>query len=248
VRKVKEIRDAFSKGNVIISRRGVFIIYSDPSDNSWITQEFEGDYKSVFEELLNNADRFSISVGIHSGVSFRFIHDGEIDGDVDEVIFPSLEKEVTIEELRQRSASMPVNKDRVRIVGKILSDAFDGRDFTNDYDMAEGLSNWILALSEYDREPTVSFESLRTWENLRRFAKSFYGIYPKIGNMEFYAPTRDDPVGSVEIQISCDKDTVFEFPDKAKIAFHKMLYTADCVYIETGFIGSEVFQNITLIS
>ena len=249
MRTVKELRQAFSKGSILISKRGVFVIYHRPLDSKrWITQSLEGDYKATFEDLLDNADRFKIATHIGSGSEFGFLNDSVVDGEFDDVIFPRLEEELSIQEIRERARGIPPDPERIKAVRQMLKDAFGGRDLSDDDDVAEGLSNWLLALAERDHPKVVPIQQLRTWGTLERYAREFYQDFPKIGTMEFEPPTAYEPSGSVTFNIISNKNEEFLFSQKAKDLFYKMLYTADSICIESGLSESEVYLNITFFT
>lgn len=245
MRKIDEIREAFSKGHIVVGKRGVFVIYNNPpKDSKWISQGIDGNELLTFVDLLGGSGLFQIATKINDSVTLGFLSDKTIDGEFQDTIFPRLEEELTREQIKERKAAIQPDEKRKQDMQDLFLKHFSGINTDDEREVLSNAANWLMAVMEYDKPDAVPLKAFRNWKELKRYAQAFYQAYPKIGEMTLDDPTPTMPQGYVEFNMVSRKSEVFVLPDKAKELFYKMLAASDCFEIENGFINDEVFVNI----
>lgn len=245
MRKIEEIREAFSKGHIVVGKRGVFVVYNNPpEDSKWISQGIDGNELLTFVDLFGGSDRFQIATKINDSVTLGFLSDKTIEGEFQDAIFPRIEEELTQEQIRERRAAIKPDAKRQQDMQDLFLKHFDGVDIKDEGAVLSNAANWLMAVMEYNKPDAVPFKAFHNWKALKQYAQAFYQAYPKIGEMTLDDPTPIMPQGYVEFNIACKKNEVFLLPDKAKDLFYKMLASSDCFGIDTGFIDDEIYINI----
>lgn len=245
MRKIEEIREAFSKGNIIVGKRGVFVIYNSPPDGEyWISQSIDGNQKPVFEDLLRDSDRFRISTRIGESVTIGFLSDKAVGGEFNDVFFPRVEDEASQAEIKKKLDSIPKNEKRQQEMQDLFQKHFDGVDINDESAVLSNAANWLMAVMEFNKPDAAPISVFHSWKELKRYAQAFYQAYPKIGEVEFGDPTTVSPNGFVEFTIASKKDEEFVLPEKAKELFYKMLLVSESYYMECYIAEDEVYVTI----
>lgn len=245
MRKIEEIREAFSKGHILVGKRGVFVIYNNPpAGEYWVSQSIDGNHKSVFEDLLRDSDRFRISTKIGESVSVGFLSDKAIDGEFEDMVFPRLEEELSQAEIKKRLSESPKDPRRQQDMQDLFLKHFDGVDIKDEGAVLSNAANWLMAVMKYNKPDAAPIKVFHSWKELKRYAQAFYQAYPKIGEVEFGDPTTISPSGFVEFTIPSKKDEEFILPAKAKELFYKMLLVSESYYMECYIAEDEVYVTI----
>ena len=245
MRKIEEIREAFSKGHIVVGKRGVFVIYNNPPKGEyWISQSIDGDQKPVFEDLLNSADILRISTKIGESATIGFLSNKVIGGEFQDTVFMRIEEELTREQIKERKAAIQPDEKRKQDMQDLFNKHFDGVDLDDKSEVLSNAANWLMAVMEYNKPNAAPISVFRSWKELKKYAQAFYQTYPKIGEMEISDPTATFPNGYVEFTIASKKNEEFVFPEKAKDLFYKMLLASESYYMEFYIADDEVYITI----
>lgn len=245
MRKIEEIRETFSKGHIVVGKRGVFVIYNNPPKGEyWISQSIDGDQKPVFEDLLNGADTFKISTKIGESATIGFLSNEIVGGEFSDMLFPRLEEELSHEQIRKKMEGIPKDEKRQQDMQDLFLKHFDGVDIKDEREVLSNAANWLMAVMEYNKPDAVPISVFRSWKELKKYAQAVYQAYPKIGEIEISDPTTTIPNGYVEFTIASKRDEEFAFPQKAKELFYRMLLASESYYMEFYIAEDEVYVTL----
>ena len=224
---IEEIRNTFSKGNIVLSDGNISVIYSD---QDWITQSMDGEHKSVFSGLLESSEKFSIRIKKGNSIRFGFIS-GE-NGQV-AMYYSPLEKEMAKEEIDELLRNMNPSEE--------FMEFFNGVDLQDGDEVLEKIGEWTEKVSDRFKRKVRSVDKLRSWPEIKskalRFANS-NGCQTEIIEPD------DISDGSIDIQVPEDLTRPLVFTDKNKLDLIELVDMCEEVALEMN--SQEGYLNLLL--
>ena len=159
---INEIRNAFSKGSIVVSQRGIEVFYT--YKGQWFSQSI--DNPRIFGNLLDSSDGFVIDY--RAGRFIRFVFEN-VDDSRQVVFYSPLVSEVSVEELQEIL-------EREGNVSDEFIEFFMGTDLDDEESIAERFLDWIKRYDEEIDESIVNLSDVRKREAMRGFCDKLAGF------------------------------------------------------------------------
>ena len=221
--KIDEIRNAFSKGNVVIDEKGIAIIYTQ--NDRWITQEFDPKYQAVFADLLKHSDGLIINHQKDKSARFRFCINLE---NQNPVVFSALKEEMSLEqldkivELSMKESMAKKNQDK-------FFEFFIGTDINDQDIFIEKLAEWTEIIDEANRTNVKSLSAVIRWKEILKKATLLAGF---LGCEYEILDNNKDYDGSIALFLPEDAQKTIKILKKKKELFIELLEISIATCIE----------------
>lgn len=156
--KNKAVRNLFSKAAVVSSTDGISAVYSDK--RRWITQEMT--VQKSLCDLIRESTQIGIRIKKGARISLFFQMPT---GEQETQIFMPLEKEISVEELEERTRDMPPSEEFLAF--------FAGTDLDDEKEVLEKLRKWMEKKIEEMQTSVVKLDVIKRWSALSAKVSEF---------------------------------------------------------------------------
>lgn len=231
---IEKIRSTFSKGNIVISDKGVTVLYT--YKDRWITQEITSEFRAVFADLLRNSDELLIT---HKTGKFAKLHFHAVFDSKTPVIFQPIEEEMSIEEIREIIDSSREDPE-VQEAENQFFEFFMGVDLEDDDAVFEKLREWVNKVDEERKTNVRNLSAAMRWKTILNKATLLAGILDC--GCEVFENSNDYD-GSVTLFIPQDDSKITRVFGKSKDLFAGLLESSIVTSIEISVMDGYI--NIT---
>lgn len=238
--EIQQIRECFSRGNVVLSPSGISVIYTELPQ---VTQCFDVDFQNTFDtfrEIVNSSQYISVSINPGKSIAYNFRIPDMFD---DAIMYTQLSHELSLEELEAISNEINDNESG----NSDLFQFFDGADFEDDCDISNRLREFIAFDREKHKSGIIDLPVVSRFGKLRESIK----VLQRRGfpDIEISEPQfRDDiePTGFVSIWFDPNMKSITFFMDDNMREFQKMCSVARNADIEANI--EDGFSSITFFA
>lgn len=214
---LNDIRQAFSKANIIVNKHGLCVCYT--YNDGWFDQTFnDGNKNQFFYNLIKYCEDFNVNISKNHFIKLEFVFHGIFDN---LCIFPAIEKEMSLSELEE---IMKSNETPETIENRKECEEF----FIENGVSTETIDDFISQKLEIDDSIDIEERTLECEE--------LYNYYTYLTNMGFQCEYSDPGImtsyGFLTICLD-DKTTTYDLNQELrKVLPSLMEYSVDPIYIE----------------
>lgn len=224
--KYQEIREAFKKCGVLVSKDGVSIIFQQYPEPQFVVVDVDDDEmgnRGVFEELLESCDGIRIVLTPGKGNRFDFLMAMPVDHDY---FFSPMRRELTFEEVMAMKSDRGPRQE--------FLDVFSEVDLDDEDSVLAGISEVIKRTSQGE---VLQISSVRDWPAIKQAAQDFHEKL-HFGAIALENPDQWDSSGGAIFDFESDKPRVYELGKDDLPLFVRLVKTANWFSLD-GFSSDE---------
>lgn len=226
---VEEIRNAFSKGGVIITHEGIVVTYT--FKERWLDQSFFDDSRRVLLELLESSDKLIIECAI--GKIMKFVFHNDLSGQ-EMVFYPPVSEELSLKDLKDI-----LQNSRDDAAETEFYEFFYGVDLDDKDEVLDKLRELFERKQESTKTNIVSLPARVRWKTMSKLAVGFAN---SLGfRYEILEPDFNDFDGAVTVYFPDNMDGKIVIEKEPKLSLEKIIDTGSVTEIEcninNGFLN-----------
>lgn len=221
---INEIREAFSKGGIVLKNGNCVVIYT--FNDRWVTQSLSNRSKEIFYNLIENCDRLSIQ--LKKGNSIRYEFEMDENGDDSIIFYAPIKNELTTEELEQICRDIRPSEEFLNFIDGTID---------NDDVFREKLAEWTEIVMDKKKPKIRNVETLRGFPKILELCNKLV----KALSAEMIIERPDEySDGFIEIQIPEIFTRKIIIYGKNKDFFADAVSLSECVDLEMNVNGGYI--------
>lgn len=213
---IEEIREAFSKGGIVLKNGNCVVIYT--FKDRWVTQSFSDKNKEVFYAIIEKCNRLSIQLKKGSSIQYEFEMSENDDSSI--IFYTPIKNELTTEELEQLCKDIKPSEGFLKFIDGTID---------NDEAFKKKLEEWTEIVMDKNKP------KIRNVETLRGFPKVLNGCskLAKVLSAEMIVEKPDEySDGYIEMQIPEILNRKIIISGKNKDILADTVLLSECVDLE----------------